>query len=92
MTKRAVWVERTEPESKTWVVPMPVGAKILSVQNQHEKLTVWFECDPRAGREERHLKLVHTGSEFSRPVNDAYLGTVQFGGGAYVLHVYEVVR
>lgn len=71
------------------VVSMPSGAKILSAQAQHGKVTLWAMCDQ--SREERQLRtllIIGTG----HPVPDdccEFIGTVQFEGGSLVFHVFE---
>lgn len=73
-------------EHTRWLV-LPEGAKFLSVQNQLETLTLWFEVDTQKEDEVRRFQVVVTGGE--PPDSGTYLGTVQLAGGTFVAHVYE---
>lgn len=68
------------------IVVMPKSAIVLSVQNQGGELVLWADA-PTGPTERRKFVTVPTGlpSPFG-----TYLGTVQFDGGNYVVHVYEV--
>lgn len=68
------------------IVMMPKSAIVLSVQNQRGKLVLWADA-PTGPMERRKFVACVTGmpSPFG-----TYLGTVQFDGGNYVVHVYEV--
>lgn len=68
------------------IVDMPKGSVVLSVQNQREELVLWADV-PFGPTERRKFVAIPTGmpSPFG-----TYLGTVQFDGGNYVVHVYEV--
>lgn len=66
---------------------MPKGSKILSLQMQDNKPTIWALCDPVAARETRKLIHCSTGSDCSGDL-DKFLGTYQTNGGL-VYHVFE---
>jgi hypothetical protein len=68
---------------------MPVGAKILSVQAQHNKPTIWALVDPVADKETRRFFVVGTGWPIDpdRLAKSEFCGSVQIG--AFVWHVFE---
>jgi hypothetical protein len=73
------------------VVPMPKGAKILSVANQYGKMVAYALVDPQADREDRVLEVVGTGHEpnFTEDDNPKFLGTVVLQGGEFMFHIFE---
>lgn len=76
-------------------VTMPVGANILSVQDQSGGLQMWAIVNPDAEREQRVIEIVGTGN----PMPDVdkedlarfHIATVQVRGGALVWHVFELL-
>lgn len=72
-------------------VVMPHGAKVLTVQMQHEMPCLWAEVDPQIiAVETRTFGIIGTGCA-DIPANAQYIGTVQQFGGNLVWHVYELV-
>lgn len=76
------------------VVSMPIGAKILATQVQHEGSPkghapqIWAMCDPAETQfEDRKFVIVGTGHQTDMTV-DEYVGTVQMPSGL-VWHVFE---
>lgn len=70
-------------------IPMPSGAKLLSVQTQNDAPQVWALVDERNPVANRKFATYGTG----HPMPDApgeYLGTYQIHGGMLVMHVFEV--
>lgn len=68
---------------------MPDGAKVLSVQNQREALTLWALVDEGAVRVQRDFMSVMTGAISPLSHLQPFIGTVQFDGGNFVVHVFE---
>lgn len=68
---------------------MPVGAKILHVEEQAGRPVMWAQVNPIADTEVRSFKLVGTGHADIYS-NDGYVGTALTASGAFVWHVYEV--
>lgn len=70
---------------------MPKDAKILSVQIQSDRITVWALVDVNATAVSRKSFLVvGTGHDIQEPIETLmFLGTVQTG--QFVWHVFEVV-
>lgn len=69
---------------------LPEGAKILSVGNQMEKLCLWALLDPAQSPKARTFRIYGTGHPVPQDGTGYFLGTVQFGGGTLVMHVFEV--
>lgn len=71
---------------------LPMGARILSVANQYEKvIALWAEVDPKATQTEtRRFYVAMTGEEFVISPSSVFIGTVLLADGSYVAHVYEV--
>lgn len=73
-------------------VTMPVGAEILAVQWQGDRLFMWAIVDSRAEREQRRFHVFGTGHGLPNGVRaEHHIGTVQQMGGALVWHVFEAV-
>lgn len=71
-------------------VQMPIGAKILSMLNQHEEIAIWAEVNATNISEARSFITLATGA--TKPDNPLkYFTTLQFSDGNYVVHVYELV-
>ena len=70
---------------------MPKGSKVLSVQNQRGRLTMWtLEPKTDGPGERRDFEVVATGNDPVRGNPEKFIGTVQFEGGHFVVHVFEV--
>ena len=69
---------------------IPVGAKIVAIQEQRGHITLWMVVNPdvRCPVEDREFHIVGTGNGQVND-NDEYIGTVQLG--SLVWHVFEVL-
>ena len=76
------------------VLPMPDGARILSVQVQRDDICIWAMIDDEyiSTQVERRFRIHGTGHVIENGDALVYLGTVQMSGGSLVLHVFEVSR
>ena len=70
-------------------VPMPRGAQVLAVQEQHGAPCIWALVDPEAQKDLRHFRIVGTGHPFEEADAYRHLGTFQMHGGALVFHLFE---
>lgn len=68
-------------------IEMPRGAKILCLQMQNGKPTIWAMVNPKMPRQKRRFMFVDTGETFDAH-GLTYIGTVQDDVG-YVSHVFE---
>ena len=64
---------------------LPVGYKILSIQEQHSKIVMWAEIDVYAQKREVNFIVIGTGWEVLK--NSEYIETVQIGH--FVWHIYR---
>lgn len=71
-------------------VGMPQGAKILSVQEQHDSLVVWAEVDESLKHVIRNFYVAKTGLSYLPEEATNFVGTVQLQQGNYVVHVYDM--
>ena len=72
---------------------MPLGARVLSVQMQHNKIMVWAVVDPDAVYVPRTFHMYGTGHDVPDDYEKyKYLATVQNASGDFVLHVFEEYR
>lgn len=70
---------------------MPKGARVLSAQNQNERLQIWALVDPTLPQDQiREFLVLTTGQPCYESMNEGwdFLGTVQLRGGVLVLHVF----
>jgi hypothetical protein len=77
-------------------VTMPVGAEILSVQDQAGGLQLWAVVVPEEERrEKRVIEIVGMGNPMAdvlaEGLSRVHLATVQVRGGALVWHVFELL-
>lgn len=76
------------------VLDLPVGAEILSVGNQNEKLVLWALNNGDIQNTERRTLYVFGTGELLPEIEggDAeYIGTVVMQNGLLVLHVFDLV-
>jgi hypothetical protein len=69
------------------LIPMPVGARLLTVQTQDESPCIWAEVSPAAEPVDRIIYVHGTGHTFDHDAS--YLGTYQVMGGMLIFHVYD---
>lgn len=71
-------------------VEMPVGAKVLCVQTQNGRPTIWYEFDGHdTAARSRFIYVVPTGADFEIKEPHRYVGTAQTG--PLVWHIYEEI-
>lgn len=81
----------TLPLKNEVVLDMPLGARILSVQEQDGEVRLWAIVVPKAATERRHFRIFGTGHPVDHAERLAYLGTVQDAAFRVVWHVFEQV-
>lgn len=69
-------------------IEMPVGASILSVQPQRNRITMWAKS-PEPNGEIRTFRVFATGDEV--PDELSYVGTVKQFDDQFVWHVFEAL-
>lgn len=71
-------------------IAVPRGAKLLTVQIQHDVACLWAVVDPKAPTATLDVYTFGTGSAISTDLLAmlTYLGTVQADGGDLIWHIY----
>lgn len=68
---------------------LPLGAKILSVDNQNEQLVLWALVDPNQKIQTKTIIMVFvTGQEVVLFETTKFLNTVLFENGRLIFHVF----
>lgn len=67
-------------------VPLPFGAEVVHIGEQHGQLQMWVEQDPSETLVNRQFNVYGTG-HYIYNVNEQHLSTVQVGD--LVWHIYE---
>jgi len=69
---------------------MPVGAKIVYFDKQHDVPHIWVLLDPDTPeRERRNFLIVGTGGKI--PDSTLYIGSWQMSKGYLVFHLFECI-
>lgn len=69
------------------IISLPVDAKVLDVQVQHEQIAMWYAFDDSGMVRSREVIMVGTGHEIPSGIVE-FIGTVQLNGGNLVLHIF----
>lgn len=85
-------------EPKT-TLELPVGARVLCVQMQQEKPTLWVlqlvnnDAEPKdvltTEMRSRYFAALATGEQIDMKGDEIYIGTVQFQQTGLVFHIWE---
>jgi hypothetical protein len=62
---------------------MPLGSKILSIDLQQNKFTLWALCDPEAVCEDVFITLIPTG----KVMEDSFFESSEFIGTVFLEHL-----
>jgi hypothetical protein len=69
---------------------LPVGAKILKIETQHNIPCIWVMVDTLARTETRNFEFYGTGQEMKEPTEDLiYIGTWFMSDRFFVFHLFE---
>lgn len=83
---KAVWKYELQLDTQ---LQMPVGAEILTVGVQHERICLWAKVDVNAPKAPREFQIVGTGHTMDNGGNTTYIGTVMLSDGYLVFHIFE---
>lgn len=75
-----------------FLLTLPKGARVLSVQTQFHEPQLWVLVDDEADTEVRKFLCIGTGQDASRVENARFVGTFQLGGGRQVWHLFEATK
>ncbi len=79
----------TLPIGAAFDIEMPEGAKILSLQAQHDEPQIWAHVDVYAPLTKRRFLMVGTGQPIAIDPKCEFVGTFQIGSAPLVFHVFE---
>lgn len=83
-----IWKYELRLTGNEWDLGLPVGYKILTIQNQVGKIQLWALVDPNEKQMVRvKIKCFGTGEGDILP-NFKYLSTLQFMNGSLMLHFF----
>lgn len=73
-------------------VELPIGAEVLTIDTQKNKLCLWVSVDPdELVMEIRQFRIAGTGhSIYEEPLK--YINTIQIYDGDIILHLFEVLK
>ena len=77
------------PVDDNLTIDLPVGARILTVQEQCGYPYIWALVNPDAPIERRTFRLAGTCNTIECHGELLYVGTFQLRGGALVFHMFE---
>lgn len=83
---------------ESFMLVMPRGARLLTVQEQRGRAQLWALCDPNRIMVPRHFIVLGTGihTDAEAPDTWVWVGTLQQGGeraqAGLVFHVFETPR
>ena len=72
------------------VLELPWDSKILSVASQHGRIVVYASVSENTDMERHKVQVVPTGHEVPDEPATLFLGTVSFGEGYFVFHVFHL--
>lgn len=73
------------------LVPMPIGANILTAQIQNGTLCLWAEIDTEQVKDQRVIEIAGTGNSMRKSSTPRrYINSVQ--DGTYVWHVFDATE
>jgi len=84
-----IWKYDFETRPGKQVKLMPAGARILSVAEQWERLTLWALVNTEVAHVERVFEIIGTGGVLVDVPSEGYVGTVLIG--PYVWHLFELL-
>ena len=87
MSKRTIWKFRLDP-STAYLGAIPVGAKLLTVQEQDGDAVLWALVDPKAQVIRRGIGVYGTGHLMPEDPG-VYVGTFQLRAHGLVFHVFD---
>ena len=71
-------------------IELPVGAEILTVQEQFGDAVMWALVDTNVTTETRTFQIVGTGHDASAVDGAKYINTFQLNSGHLVFHLFEI--
>lgn len=77
------------PVTDDSILPIPEGAKILSVANQHDSIVMYALVDPEKTTKRLNIRVCGTGHTLDDHIEQmTFIGTVNLHGGRLMFHVF----
>lgn len=73
-------------------IQMPIGAKILSANEQFGDICIWALVNPTVEHEARMFEVYGTGHPIVGHEDLKFIDTVMINNGKFVFHVFERVN
>ena len=85
---KTIWKYTLETADEQ-MIDVPIGAKILCVQSQHDQPRLWIEVNSE--ETEKEVRTIYTYGTGHKISNDtgSYIGTYQLRQGTLVFHCFE---
>jgi len=71
---------------------IPIGGKIIYVDEQFGNICIWVEVDITKETEKRSFVVYGTGHNIKVCNNKKHVGSVKLNKGALIFHVYERIK
>lgn len=83
----------TIPVKDYFLLDLPAGAKILTVQVQNDEPQIWALVDPgQKSKVSHNFRVAGTGHDITETKDDLeYIGTFQIAGGQLIFHLFEII-
>ena len=65
-------------------VDLPEGAEIILAREQHDRVCIWYRCNPEAPKKARRIAIVGTGDACPE-TEGRYLGTASLRRGNFMV-------
>jgi hypothetical protein len=80
------------PTNSHFDMELPMGAKILAVDEQHGHYCMWALVDPDAETEIRYFRFAGTGHPITEdPSRLVHISTFKVDGGVLIWHIFEIM-
>lgn len=89
--RKSIWKFEV-PVADAFTIDMPIGARLLAVQVQHDRPQLWAIVDPLAPTAPRAFAMRGTGHDASAVADCKHVGTFQLRGGALVFHLFDLTE
>ena len=78
------------PITDKFTIEMPLDAKILSLQLQHDMPMIWAAVWENSSLEKRKFSICGTGHDIDMDDVKSFIGTFQQYNGQFVWHLFEM--
>lgn len=92
--RKTIWKFDLGEIADRYVISMPKGAEVLTLQLQRKLPCIWVLVDPQAEKEDRVFEIFGTGHviDYSEGAERKYIGTFLIYGDDLVFHLFERIK